>query len=159
MPLKTTSQSSTAEGQPSETNNMKAITAPISKGKLSSGVSKRPAARPKAKPKPRPAPLPAIVDVRGYEITIPNVKMCWRVSILHDCGHPVMEDAPGGVRYPGCNKPLVAEISRHSLRACTNKCKIENMEHVLGWNCNICRQMKGEEPEQGEMVYHGLPLA
>lgn len=105
-------------------------------------------------PKPKPklktnktrktqvAPLPATVEVRGYEITIPNTKTCWRVHVLYACRHPVMEISE--VRYPGCDRPLVVEVNRH-MRPCTEKCKVDGLEHVVGL-CQACLQWKQETP-------------
>lgn len=93
---------------------------------------------------PKPAPLPATVQVRGLEITIPSTKACWRVSVLHRCGHPVMETSPAPYRYPGCDKPLVVEVNRH-MRRCGEKCKVERMDHfVQGW-CGCCQLLGSEE--------------
>lgn len=151
-------QPSNSENLPSKPTNMALTTKSKSKSKSSTGTTRKPASKPKPT-KPRPAPLPATVEVRGYEITIPNIKTCWHVSVLHSCGHPVLEEVPVDVRYPGCDKPLVAEISRHSVRACTDKCKVEAMDHVLVWMCDVCRRLKGDEAEKMDRVYDGLPMA
>lgn len=124
--------------------------------------SKSSATRTKAH-KFKPAPLPATVNVHGYEITIPNTKSCWCVNILHSCGHPVREISE--VRYPGCDKPLVVEITRHSMRACTGKCKVEGMDHKVNDLCEFCLQLSAGETEQAgrpgaadARLYHGMPL-
>lgn len=90
----------------------------------------------KTKP-PKAPPLPATVQVHGYEVTIPNTKICWRVTFLHSCGHPVLEIPQ--VRCPGGDEPLVAEVNRH-MRPCTDKCKIEEMNHPVEGVCDTCRQ-------------------
>lgn len=95
----------------------------------------------KIKP-PKAPPLPAIVQVHGYEVTIPNTKICWRVNFLHSCGHPVLEISQ--VRYPGGDKPLVAEVNRH-MRPCTAKCKVQEMDHTVEGVCDICRQAEYRE--------------
>ncbi|KAJ4387868.1 hypothetical protein N0V93_008471 [Gnomoniopsis smithogilvyi] len=128
---------------------------------------------PQPKPKPRKsktkppkvAPLPAFVHIRGYEITIPNTKTCWRVSMVHSCGHQVMEVSQ--VRYPGCDKPLVVEINRH-MRPCEEKCKVEAISYTVDGLCGMCRQGKENEEDQTsssgdgngvgpENLWHGLP--
>lgn len=129
--------------------------------------SKSTSAAPKKPPaKPRPAPLPATVEARGYEITIPNVKTCWRVHVLHGCGHPVLDEAS--------HQPLVIDITRHLLRACTARCKVESMEHIVASLCGVCLRLREELREEewwlepasdtdvGVMspiaVVHGMPL-
>lgn len=98
----------------------------------------------KSKP-PRAPPLPATVQILGHEVTIPNTKICWRVNFVHTCGHPVMKISQE--RYPGCDKPLVAEVNRH-MRPCTARCKIEGLNHAVEGLCDICRQ--SEENERAE---------
>lgn len=98
------------------------------------------------KPKrPKVAPLPAIVQVRGYEITIPNTRTCWRINVVHGCDHPVMDISE--VRYPGCDRPLVVEVNRH-IRPCTEKCKVEGIRHSVEGLCGQCRLLKHKEDEQ-----------
>lgn len=96
----------------------------------------------KTKP-PKAPPLPAVVQVHGYEVTIPNTKICWRVTFLHSCGHPVLENSQA--RYhPGGDKPLVAEVNRH-MRPCTAKCNIQGMNHSVEGVCDTCRQAEYRE--------------
>lgn len=126
-------------------NGAKSLPAKCTGDKPSAARTRRSATSTKA-PKFKPAPLPATVQVCGYEITIPNAKACWRVNILHRCGHPVMEISE--VRYHGCDKPLVVEITRHSMRACTGKCRVEGMDHIVESPCEVCLKLSAEETEQ-----------
>lgn len=77
-------------------------------------------------------PLPATIDIQGYEITIPNVKNCWRVNIKHSCGHPKMDDVS---MYDDI--PLVVEVNRH-MRPCAAKCKVESLDYILRDSCGDC---------------------
>lgn len=39
-----------------------------------------------------PQSLPATIVRDGYEITILNTKICWRIHVQYSCGHPVLEE-------------------------------------------------------------------
>lgn len=104
----------------------------------------------KSAKKPKPPPLPATVHARGYEITIVSVKTCWRVHILHSCGrHPVL-DQDASSPSSGPARPLVVDISRHPMRACTQRCKIGEMEHISAESeerngpCAVCAREREE---------------
>lgn len=98
---------------------------------------KAPESSSKANKKIKVPPLPATVEVQGHEITIPNTKTCWRVSVMYRCRHPVTEESPA-------LKPLVVEINRH-MRPCTEKCKTEPLDHVVAGLCQGCWQRRHEQ--------------
>lgn len=110
--------------------------------------------------KPKPPPLPATVHARGFEITIASVKTCWRVHILHSCGrHPVLsQDAQSPSSEPA--RPLVVDISRHPMRACTQRCTMGDMEHVSAESeerdgpCVMCAREREEADLQRLLEEH-----
>lgn len=114
----------------------------------------------KSAKKSKPPPLPATVHARGYEIAIPSVKICWRVHILHSCGrHPVLDqDAQSPSSEPA--QPLVIDFSRHPMRACTQRCKNGDMEHVStdseekNGPCAVCARERKEADLQHLLEEH-----